>query len=302
MNGDIELQHFPTETDESFDKNNLQNEHAVRHQETACEDQSFHDKPEATEESHLLSAEQNNGVHGIQRGGTGKRSFVIDVTLEKKNQPTEPEPVTLVPERNSVSAPALQATAESENATGGKDLLGRLNRKVVWRLRLWMIIALILLVVAILAIVLGLVLWEVLYEDEDDKFDRKSFVVPLFYNGSLRLVSQDVPEDLLTSNQSRALIEKELYSLYNSSPALGRYFSGVGLTTVRNGSVTANYWLKFLMPQEHKQLLRYTLSREMVYNVLRQHLYDQEPGAGPLLYIDPAAIHMEGGNGTLISN
>ncbi|XP_035242458.1 TPA-induced transmembrane protein isoform X3 [Anguilla anguilla] len=287
MNGDIELQHFPTETDESFDKNNLQNEHAVRHQvcfymshfhllhlpasqETACEDQSFHDKPEATEESHLLSAEQ--------------------------------EPVTPVPERNSVSAPALQATAESENATGGKGLLGRLNRKVVWRLRLWMIIALILLVVAILAIVLGLVLWEVLYEDEDDKFDRKSFVVPLFYNGSLRLVSQDVPADLLTSNQSRALIEKELYSLYNCSPALGRYFSGVGLTTVRNGSVTANYWLKFLMPEEHKQLLRYTLSREMVYNVLRQHLYDQEPGTGPLLYIDPAAIHMEGGNGTLISN
>lgn len=46
------------------------------------------------------------------------------------------------------------------------------------------------------------------------------------------------------------------------------------------------------MPEEHKQIIRYTLSKEMVYHVLLQQLYDQD--AGDSLYIEPTSLTMEG--------
>lgn len=65
----------------------------------------------------------------------------------------------------------------------------------------------------------------------------------------------------------------------------------------RPGSVIAEYQLTFVMPEEHQEQLRnFTLSREMVYNVLRQFLYDQEGrGASPsssALYIDPVSLKL----------
>lgn len=48
------------------------------------------------------------------------------------------------------------------------------------------------------------------------------------------------------------------------------------------------------MPLEYYQLEQFTLSREVVYNVLRQYLYDQEPEHHEPLYIDPASLNMEG--------
>ncbi|KAJ8368610.1 hypothetical protein SKAU_G00086380 [Synaphobranchus kaupii] len=279
MNGDIELVRFRTETDEPSDNNNSQSEQAVRQQITAgCEDQSFHNKDEATEESHLLSADQSN---------SNSTQCHSDTTCRMEQ--------------------LISDTVSSDDETGRKGLCMYLNRKVVWRLRLWMLIALGLLLLAILVLALALILYSVLYVDEDDIFDGKSFVVPLFYSGSLRLVNQNFTEDLLspTSSQSQALsglLEQKLSNVYSSSPALGRYFSSAGFYAFRNGSVTAYYWLKFLMPQEHKQLLHYTLSREMVYNVLRQYLYDVEADVDPLHYLDPAAIYMEVGNRTLIND
>lgn len=46
------------------------------------------------------------------------------------------------------------------------------------------------------------------------------------------------------------------------------------------------------MPEEHGQLTNYTLSKEMVFNVLLQELYDQEPDDP--LYIEPTSLTMEG--------
>lgn len=64
----------------------------------------------------------------------------------------------------------------------------------------------------------------------------------------------------------------------------------------RNGSVIADYKLTFHMPEEEKDQLRnFTLSREMVYNVFRQFLYDQESELDPM-FIDPASLKMVLGN------
>ncbi|KAJ8410885.1 hypothetical protein AAFF_G00188420 [Aldrovandia affinis] len=279
MNGDIELENFRLETDGLFDNNNSQNERAVKDQITGgYGDKSFHNRHEAAEDSHLLVADEDSRVQSTQLGSKVMGQDSISISLQESSLYTQAE----------------------TGRHGRQGLLWYLNKEVVWRLTLWMVIALCLLVVIVVVIILSLVLYSVLYVDEDDTFDHKSLVVPRFYSGSMRL---NFTTDLLSpwENQSLALstqLEEKISNLYSASPALGRYFSSVSTSAFRNGSITAYYWLKFLMPLEHEQLVRYTLSQEMVYNVLYQHLYDQEPDSDQLLYIDPATVYMEIGNRT----
>lgn len=61
----------------------------------------------------------------------------------------------------------------------------------------------------------------------------------------------------------------------------------------RDEPVIADYRLQFVMPEEEQDQLRnFTLSREVVFNVFRQFLYDQELDESEPLYIDPASLHM----------
>lgn len=56
-------------------------------------------------------------------------------------------------------------------------------------------------------------------------------------------------------------------------------------------SVIAGYRLKFLMPEEEEdQLRKFTLSREVVFNVFRQFLYDQEADLAQPLFIAPDSL------------
>lgn len=64
-------------------------------------------------------------------------------------------------------------------------------------------------------------------------------------------------------------------------------------STHRNGSDIADYQLTFLLPEEElDQLRNFTLSREMVFNVFRQFLYDQELDETDPMYIDPPSLKM----------
>jgi len=60
----------------------------------------------------------------------------------------------------------------------------------------------------------------------------------------------------------------------------------------RHRDTTAQFTLQFMMPLDHEELVRYTLSLKMVKNVLLQHLYDQD--TGDPFYIIPASLSMEG--------
>lgn len=60
----------------------------------------------------------------------------------------------------------------------------------------------------------------------------------------------------------------------------------------RYRDTTAQFKLQFMMPLDHEELVRYTLSLKMVKNVLLQHLYDQDTGEP--LYIIPTSLRMEG--------
>ncbi|XP_039646925.1 TPA-induced transmembrane protein homolog isoform X2 [Perca fluviatilis] len=173
-----------------------------------------------------------------------------------------------------------------------------LNEVVYWKVKLWMVI-LFIFVLIVAVIMISLVLCSVIHEDEDENFDRSLFTVPRSFNGSFQLPNLVFTEELSTrsSSESQTLaahLQEKLAGLYRSSPALGRYFSEAEISAFRNGSVIADYQLTFVMPEEQQDQLRnVTLSREMVYNVFRQFLYDQEqPDESGQMYIDPVSLNM----------
>lgn len=161
---------------------------------------------------------------------------------------------------------------------------------------LWVVLVLIFLLI-ICIIFASLALCTVIYEDEDEKYDSRMFEVQRHFNGSFLLSNLNFTEEQLnmTSNESQTLateLNNKLDDLYSNSPALGRYFSSSEIDDISEAPVKASFHLKFLMPAvEQSELKRFTLSRSMVYNVLRQFLFDQEDTADRL-YIEPASLNM----------
>ncbi|XP_020490509.2 TPA-induced transmembrane protein homolog [Labrus bergylta] len=185
------------------------------------------------------------------------------------------------------------------NASGEiRRIKDELNKVIFCqKVRLWMVIIFIFLLI-FAVIISSLLICSVIHEDVDEKFDPTLFKSPLYFNGSFQLPNQVFKEELFTMsfNESQTLaadLQQKLADLYRASPALGRYFSGAEIYAFRNGSVIADYQLKFLMPEEQQGPLRnFILSREMVYNVFRQFLYDQESDESGPMYIDPVSLIM----------
>ncbi|KAM9820306.1 TPA-induced transmembrane protein homolog [Neosynchiropus ocellatus] len=167
-----------------------------------------------------------------------------------------------------------------------------LNEVVFWKFRMWMILIFIsVLIVAV--ILISLALCSLVYKDKDEQFDASTFNVSRLFNGTFRMQSPALSEGVAVaaSNQSQALtsrLQDQLEDLYKSSPALGRYFSSAEVAPLRKDPAVAEFRLKFLMPAGQRgQLRKFTLSREMIYNVLRQFLYEQ-----PSLRIEPASLEL----------
>ncbi|KAL7832001.1 hypothetical protein AOLI_G00295490 [Acnodon oligacanthus] len=168
-------------------------------------------------------------------------------------------------------------------------LKNELNETVVWKIKVWMAI-LIALVFIVSIILLFLVLCSGHQEDVDDQYDASSFVVPLFFKGSFIVANQSFVQDSMHQPSLEDGLQQKLTDIYRSSHALERYFS---LATIQLRNASVQYELEFKMPLEHEQLTRYTLSREVVYHVLLQHLLDQDT-ENPL-YIEPSTLYMEVG-------
>uniref|UniRef100_A0A8C6UAQ2 SEA domain-containing protein n=1 Tax=Neogobius melanostomus TaxID=47308 RepID=A0A8C6UAQ2_9GOBI len=166
------------------------------------------------------------------------------------------------------------------------------------RVPLWAVLILIfVLLIGIIFASLGLC--TVIYTDVDEKYDPTQFDKHRNFSGSFRLPNVNFTEELLnltTSSESQALaalLENKLDDLYRNSPALGRYYSTSEISNFSDDPVTASFRLMFLMPAtEESQLTRFTLSRAMVYNVLRQFLLDQEEEVSDRVYIQPASLNM----------
>ncbi|XP_043115775.1 TPA-induced transmembrane protein isoform X2 [Puntigrus tetrazona] len=164
-----------------------------------------------------------------------------------------------------------------------------LNEVVVWKLKLWMLILIIFIAIA-LVIGISIIVCAVGHDDEDEKYDKSSFVVARYFRGNFTVDAKSFTSD--TPDEGTMIeLKKQLTGVYNSSPALERYFSSVTIINLKN--TTVQFKLEFMMPLEHEELIRYILSLKMVKNVLLQHLYDRD--AGDPFYIIPTSLHMEDG-------
>ncbi|XP_048016406.1 TPA-induced transmembrane protein [Megalobrama amblycephala] len=168
-----------------------------------------------------------------------------------------------------------------------RSLKTELNEVVVWKLRLWVVILLIFLVIA-LVIGISVIVCAVIDDDGDENYDKSSFVVERFFRGKFTLDNSSTSYSLEKETLLEQL-EQKLTGVYSSSPALERYFSNATINHLQD--TTAQFKIKFMMPSEHEELVRYTLSLKMVKNVLVQHLYDQD--TGDPLYIIPTSVSME---------
>ncbi|CAL9683833.1 unnamed protein product [Knipowitschia caucasica] len=172
-----------------------------------------------------------------------------------------------------------------------------LREKVCKVVPMWLILVLIFLVV-ILIIFISLALCRVIYEDPDERYDPTQFDALRNVSGSFRLPNLNSTEELLnmTTSMSRALaaeLESKLDEVYTNSSALGRYFMRSHIYQFSSVPVQAWFLLLFRMREEEGgQLSRYTLSRELLYNVLRQFLYEQEVGPSHHMYILPSSLNM----------
>lgn len=210
---------------------------------------------------------------------------------------------TLIEQRNGTNGAQTSSAHEAEAQESGKGsikwLKEELNKNVFWKIKLWMIIIFIFLVI-IAIIFISLAICAAIHVDEDDIFDPSSFTFPRYFNGSFKMPNQLFTVDLATISSSKgqalaAELETKLTDLYKSSPALGRYFSEAEIYAFRNGSVIADYKLTFRLPEEKDQLRNFTLSREMVYNVFRQFLYDQDSLESEPMFIECDSLKMASG-------
>ncbi|XP_050984597.1 TPA-induced transmembrane protein [Labeo rohita] len=164
-----------------------------------------------------------------------------------------------------------------------------LNEVVVWKLKLWTLILIILLVIA-LVIGISIIVCAVGHEDEDEKYDKSSFVVARFFRGNFTLDGNSFTSNSQDEDAIKKL-EQKLKEVYSSSPALERYFSSITINNLQD--TAAQFKLMFMMPLENDELIQNTLSLKIVKNVLLQHLYDRDTEEP--FYIIPTSLQMEVG-------
>ncbi|XP_036005798.1 uncharacterized protein LOC105935015 isoform X1 [Fundulus heteroclitus] len=175
-------------------------------------------------------------------------------------------------------------TVGNASSTDHQDSKTKCSRKLDKKWVAVFLIAIIL--VVILASVYGC---HAIHDNDDDvEIDRSTFTQQQNFSGSFQFLQN------LSSCETQGLAHQEmLVGLYNSSPALERYFEKAETFCLRNDSAVVQYHLTFAFPEaDETELKNFTLSWEMVYNVFRQYLYGQDPDKlGPRL-IDPDSLKM----------
>lgn len=181
--------------------------------------------------------------------------------------------------------------------TGCRKSCNNCSTVVCCKCRLWMLLLVVFVAIIVIAIV-GLVLYSVIYTDEDDIVDSslKSTGTPQYYEGTMR-INQPASGALMTTDE----VKQMLTHVYNSSPALSRYFVEAVVLKSNDTSVV-KYWLKFALPPENSLLLQYTLNEEVMVNILRQYVYDQEDSSegGQGLQIEPSSLVLNATNRSYI--
>ncbi|XP_074755147.1 TPA-induced transmembrane protein isoform X1 [Athene noctua] len=162
---------------------------------------------------------------------------------------------------------------------------------VFWKCKLWMVITTIFLVF-FLVILISLILYSTVYTDEDDYWDPDALLNSGYYrnfSGTLELMC-GLPH--LFSED----ITKRLTDVYNSSPALGRYFRSAQVVYFSNESSTVFYQLEFSVPPQTDGFMENMMNPDFIRNILRQNIYDEYDTFNPetsecnTLKLDPTSL------------
>lgn len=236
-----------------------------------------------------LSPERETLANGGSVAQNNSEATERDVFLDAQQVPASNGERTL---HTAEAQSSLGNERTSRENTTISRIKRELNEVAFWRVRVWMIVV-ILVCLIIAVIIISLSVCSAIHDDPDEKFDSSLFKFPLYFNGSFQLHNTALKEEHVISETLTVHLKEQVTNIYRSSPALGRYFSKAEISVLRNSTVIADYHLTFLMPEEQQdQLRKFILSKQMVYNVFRQFLYDQEPPTFGSLYIDPLSLNM----------
>ncbi|XP_061485511.1 TPA-induced transmembrane protein isoform X2 [Rhineura floridana] len=162
-------------------------------------------------------------------------------------------------------------------------ILNSCSKIVFWKCKLWMIITSVFLAL-ILVSILSLVFYSADYIDEDEFWDPESIASGNRHNfsGILKIHCTNPGQQwsesgfkLLSENLS-----KRLTDVYSFSSALGRYFLSAEIISFSKENNTVSYFLRFSVPPETEEFMKYRMSEEFLMNVLRQNIYDEEEKSG----------------------
>ncbi|XP_039574037.1 TPA-induced transmembrane protein [Passer montanus] len=142
---------------------------------------------------------------------------------------------------------------------------------VFWKCKLWMVISMMFLVI-FLVILISLILYSNIYTDEDDYWDPDE----LLRNGNFHNFSGTLELMCGLSHFSSEDITKRLTEVYNSSPALGRYFRSAQVISFSNESSTVIYQLVFCVPPSTEGFMENSMNPDFIRNILRQNIYDED--------------------------
>ncbi|XP_019381297.1 PREDICTED: TPA-induced transmembrane protein [Gavialis gangeticus] len=158
-----------------------------------------------------------------------------------------------------------------EESTKSKESIWRpCRQEVFWKCKLWMLILAVFLVI-ILLITFSLILYSEVYTDEDEYWDPD-----LVSHGNHHNFSGTLKVRCSAGTAYSEDLTKKLTDVYNSSPALGRYFVSAHVVSFSDENATAFYQLLFSLPPVTEEFMKYTMSKEFVMNVLRQNILDEE--------------------------
>ncbi|XP_015674475.1 TPA-induced transmembrane protein [Protobothrops mucrosquamatus] len=150
---------------------------------------------------------------------------------------------------------------------------------IFWKCKLWMIITSVFLLL-IFVIILSLILYSVVYIDEDEYWDSELIAGGEQHNFFGRANIKCSNSNVLLSESAYDVfsknLNKRLKDVYSYSPALGRYFISSEVISFSGENNTASYYLRFLVPPESADFMKYRMNEEFVMNILRQNIYDKQ--------------------------
>ncbi|XP_038622330.1 TPA-induced transmembrane protein [Tachyglossus aculeatus] len=135
--------------------------------------------------------------------------------------------------------------------------------------KLWMKIGFFILVL-FLVITISLVLSSGRCVDDDEN------ETPVLAVNKTFLVRLQIPEECEAKEQALSnQLTSRLTDVYKSSPALSPYFLSIAIADSSCQNATTSYYLQFALPEESNDLVKYIMSEEFVFGVLRQNFHDQ---------------------------